>query len=86
MNSTQTEKEKEEEEKKKNQSAKTKCVPIYQSAEFWTPSMKLVPYDRLPCPILEGNLAGREVAKSSGCSSQEAGRTDRVIIFNFSPK
>lgn len=38
------------------------CVPIYQRAECWTPSMKLVPYGLLPCPILEGNLAGRSQA------------------------
>ncbi len=61
-------------------------LPIYQSAGCWTPSMKLVPYALLPCPILEGNLAGRRAAKSSGCSSQEAGRTHRVILFYFSPK
>lgn len=54
------------------------CAPIYQSAECWTPNMKLVPYALVPCPILEGNLAGREAAKSSGCSSREAGRTHRL--------
>ncbi len=48
--------------------------------------MKLVPYVLLPCPILEVSLAGRGAAKSSGCPSQEAGRTNLVKLFYFSPK
>lgn len=55
-------------------------------SEYW--SMKLVPYAlfALSC-FLEGFfLAGRKSARSSGCYSQEAGRTRRFKMIHFFSK